>query len=144
LRKADRTKAAEVANAGDDLDRDIRKILGKFDAKTYAVPPVFKERVQFHVDELSHAGNLKFIYRRKQKYWPMILKEFSALGLPEEMAYIAWAETQFDPSAKSKAGAAGMWQMGADTARSYNLGVDQETDEGRDAPEEPRPAARNL
>ncbi|HWE26092.1 MAG TPA: FHA domain-containing protein, partial [Myxococcales bacterium] len=74
LRKADRSKAAEVANAGDDLDRDIRKILTKFDAKTYAVPPVFKERVQFHVDALTHAGNLKFIYKRKQKYWPMILK----------------------------------------------------------------------
>jgi len=59
LGKADKTKAAEVANAGDQLDRDIRKILTKFDAKTYAVPPVFKERLQFHVDELLHAGNLK-------------------------------------------------------------------------------------
>ncbi len=44
LGKADKSKAAEVANAGDQMDRDIRKILAKFDAKTYAVPPVFKER----------------------------------------------------------------------------------------------------
>src|SRR6266851_309441 len=128
LGKADKSKAAEVANAGDPMDRDIRKILGKFDAKTYAVPPVFKERLQYHVDELLHAGNLKFIYKRKQKYWPMILKEFGALGLPEEMAFIAWAETQFDPTARSKAGAAGMWQLGADTARRYNLRVDAQGD----------------
>ena len=33
-------------------------------------------------------------------------REFSALGLPEEMAYVAWAETQFDPKAKSPVGAA--------------------------------------
>ena len=144
LGKADKKKAAEVANAGDDLDRDIRRILQKFDASTYAVPPVFKERLQFHIDELASASNLKFVYRRKQRYWPMILKEFGALGLPEEMAYIAWAETQFDPSAKSKAGAAGMWQMGADTARSYNLRVDQKMDERLDAPKETRAAARYL
>jgi Transglycosylase SLT domain/FHA domain len=144
LGKADKSKAAEMANAGDQMDRDIRKILGKFDAKTYAVPPVFKERLQYHVDELLHAGNLKFIYRRKQKYWPMILKEFGALGLPEEMAFIAWAETQFDPTARSKAGAAGMWQLGADTARSYNLRVDAQVDERFDAAKSTHAASRYL
>ena len=144
LRKADKTKANEVANAGDELDRDIRKILAKFDAKTYAVPPVFKERVQFHVDELLHAGNLKFVYRRKQKYWPMILKEFSALGLPEEMAFIAWAETQFDPNARSRAGAVGMWQLGADTARNYNLRVEGQVDERLEPVKATRAASRYL
>ena len=74
----------------------------------------------------------------------MILKEFGALGLPEEMAYIAWAETQFDPNARSKAGAAGMWQMGADTARNYNLRVDHKIDERFDAAKETRAAARYL
>jgi len=144
LGKADKSKAAEVVNSGDAMDREIRTILGKFDAKTYAVPPVFKERLQFHVDELLHAGNLKFIYRRKQKYWPMILKEFGALALPEEMAYIAWAETQFDPTARSKAGAAGMWQLGADTARAYNLRVDAQVDERFDAAKSTRAASRYL
>jgi membrane-bound lytic murein transglycosylase D len=105
---------------------------------------VFKERLQFHVDELLHAGNLKFIYRRKQKYWPMILKEFGALGLPEEMAFIAWAETQFDPTARSKAGAAGMWQLGPDTARNYNLRVDSQLDERFDPPKATRAASRYL
>jgi pSer/pThr/pTyr-binding forkhead associated (FHA) protein/soluble lytic murein transglycosylase-like protein len=144
LGKADKSKAAEVVNGGDDLDRDIRNILAKFDAKTYAVPPLFKERLRFHVDELLHAGNLKYVYGRKQKYWPMILKEFGALGLPEEMAFIAWAETQFDPAARSKAGAAGMWQLGADTARHYNLRVDDEVDERFDATKSTRAAARYL
>src|SRR5207302_5289610 len=144
LGKADKKKAAEVLNAGDELDRDIRKILQKFDATTYAVPPVFKERLQFHVDELARAGNLKFVYRRKQKYWPMILKEFAALGLPEEMAYIAWAETQFDPKAKSSAGAAGMWQLTPSTAQNFNLTVDKTTDDRFDPARETHAAARYL
>src|SRR5438132_10384873 len=70
LDKSDKRKAAALAESGDALDRQIREILAKFDASTYAVPPIFKERLKFHIDELVKA-------------------------------YVAWAETQFDPKAKS-------------------------------------------
>ena len=139
LGKSDKKKAEALAERGDELDRQIRDILRKFDADTYAVPPIFKERLRFHVDEL-----VKFIYGRKQRYWPMITRQFSALGLPEEMAYVAWAETQFDPKAKSAAGAAGMWQMMASTAQSYGLRVDASVDERYDPEKETRAAARHL
>ena len=144
LRKSDKKKAEALAERGDELDRQIRDILRKFDADTYAVPPIFKERLRFHVDELVKAPNLKFIYGRKQRYWPMITRQFSALGLPEEMAYVAWAETQFDPQAKSAAGAAGMWQMMTSTAQSYGLRVDASVDERYDPDKETRAAARHL
>jgi soluble lytic murein transglycosylase-like protein len=144
LGKSDKSKAAQLENAGDDLDREIREILKKFDAATYAVPPIFKERLKFHVDELVSAPNLKFVYKRKQRYWPMIQKEFNALGLPEEMAYVAWAETQFDPKAKSSAGAAGMWQLTASTAQSFRLRVDRRMDERFDPEKETKAAARYL
>ncbi len=142
LDKADKEKAA--AAEGDQLDRDIRAILVKFDASTYAVPPIFKDALQRHLDELSQSSNLKFIYKRKLKYWPIILKQFQALGLPEEMAYIAWAETQFDPTAKSSAGAAGLWQLTASTARSFDLRVDEKVDERFDPNKETHAAARYL
>jgi membrane-bound lytic murein transglycosylase D len=74
----------------------------------------------------------------------MITRQFSALGLPEELAYVAWAETQFDPKAKSAAGAAGMWQMMASTAQSYGLRVDASVDERYDPDKETRAAARHL
>ncbi len=144
LGKSDQRKAAEIADQGDALDQQIRAILRKFDAATYAVPPVFKERLKFHIDELAHSSNLKFIYHRKQRYWPGILREFSALGLPEEMAYIAWAETQFDPKAKSSAGAAGMWQLTASTARNFNLRVEGDIDERLDPRKETHAAAQYL
>src|SRR5438067_5775470 len=80
LGKTDKAKAQEVANKGDELDQQIREILSHFDAVTYAVPPIFKERLQYQVDVLKASSNLRFIYHRKQKYWPMITREFSALG----------------------------------------------------------------
>ena len=144
LVESDKSAATALAESGDDLDRQIRDILRKFDADTYAVPPIFKERLKFHIDELAKSSNLKFIYQRKQRYWPMITREFSALGLPEEMAYVAWAETQFDPKAKSPAGAAGMWQMTATTAQGYGLRVNGDVDERFDPEKETRAAARHL
>ncbi|OLC78771.1 MAG: hypothetical protein AUG04_02730 [Deltaproteobacteria bacterium 13_1_20CM_2_69_21] len=144
LDKSDKRKAAALAESGDALDRQIREILAKFDASTYAVPLIFKERLKFHIDALVNAPNLKFVYRRKQRYWPMITREFSALGLPEEMAYVAWAETQFDPKAKSPVGAAGMWQMTTTTAQSYGLRVDANMDERYDPERETKAAARHL
>jgi membrane-bound lytic murein transglycosylase D len=144
LGKTDKKKAAEVANKGDELDQEIREILQKFDAATYAVPPIFKEALKYQIEVLEKSSNLKYIYRRRQKYWPTITREFGALGLPEEMAYIAWAETQFDPKAKSPVGAAGMWQMTADKAREFHLRVDGKVDERYDPDKETHAAASLL
>jgi pSer/pThr/pTyr-binding forkhead associated (FHA) protein/soluble lytic murein transglycosylase-like protein len=142
--KTDKATAAQLANTGDELDREIREILGKFDAATYVVPPIFKERLQAQVDELKASSNLKYIYHRKMKYWPMIQREFNALGLPEEMAYIAWAETQFDPKAKNPTGAAGMWQLMPAVAQNFNLRVDKTVDERFDPDKETKAAAHYL
>ena len=144
LEKSDKEKAAEVANKGDELDQQIRDILRKFDAATYAVPPIFKEALKEQIEVLEKSSNLKYIYHRRQKYWPVIAREFGALGLPEEMAYIAWAETQFDPKAKSSAGAAGMWQMTPSTAQNFHLRVDKQVDERFDPDKETHAAAQYL
>ena len=144
VQRKDERAARELTERGDDLDRAIRRILTKFDAETYAVPPVFKAALQKQVDTLARAGNLRFVYGRRNRYWPDISREFAALGLPEEMAYIAWAETQFDPSQVSSAGAKGMWQMTAGTARELGLRVDHEIDERLDVQKQTRAAARKL
>ena len=144
LRLRDEVRAAELASGGDELDREIRKILVKFNASTYAIPPIFRERLQFHINELATAGNLKTIVGRKQRYWPMIMKEFSALGLPEEMAHIAWVESGFDPVAQSPAGALGLWQMTTTTAQSLGLTVGGGVDERLDPDKQTKAAATYL
>ncbi len=145
LARTNKEKAQEAVESGDDLDRDIRRILGQFDAGTYAVPPIFKERVAYHIEQLRKAGpTARVIYRRKVKYWPQITREFQAIELPEVMAYVAWTESQFDPMAKSSAGARGMWQMTRTTAQSLGLRVDGAVDERTDVPLQTRAAAKYL
>jgi len=140
----DQGAARELEEAGDDLDRAIRRILAQFDAQTYAVPPVFREALREQVEILAKASNLPFVYKRRNRYWRAITGEFASLGLPEEMAYIAWAETQFDPDQVSPAGARGMWQMTAGTARALGLRVDDAVDERLDVAKQTRAAARKL
>ena len=78
------------------------------------------------------------------KYWPQITAEFKALELPEAMAYVAWTESQFDPMAKSGAGARGMWQMTRTTAQSMGLRVDGVVDQRTDVPLQTRAATKYL
>lgn len=144
LQRKDEARAAQLAAGGDELDREIRKILVKFNASTYAIPPIFRERLQFHIDELTTAGNRQAMYARKRRYWPAITKEFGALGLPEEMAYIAWVESGFDPAAQSAAGAVGLWQMTTTTAQALGLTVNGSVDERLDPEKQTKAAATYL
>jgi membrane-bound lytic murein transglycosylase D len=125
MEQHDKNKAAEMADAGDELDHEIRRILRKFEADTYAVPPLFKERLKFHIDAITHKGGLRETWARKKQYWPLILKSFTAQQLPEEIAYVAWVESYFNPVAESPVGARGMWQFMPSTARQYGLRVDE-------------------
>ena len=150
LEQKDKSTAEKVVDQGDDLDKAIRRILKKFDADTYAVPPIFKERLQHYIDlKTSHLAITKQVYARKKQYWPIIVKEFSALGLPEEIAYVAWQESNFDPFAQSSVGARGMWQFMDFQARKYGLHVAENwktggKDERTDVAKETHIAAKYL
>jgi len=137
--------AAQAVESGDQLERQLRQLLRDFGAGTYAIPPIFRERVTAHIAELLAARSTTMvIYRRKVRYWPVITEEFKALELPEAMAYVAWTESSFDPMAISKVGAGGMWQMTAETAISLGLRVDDAVDERHDVRKQTRAAARHL
>jgi soluble lytic murein transglycosylase-like protein len=144
MSQADSSRAAQALSPHDTLEGDIRRILAKFGAATYSIPPIFKERLQFHIDELARAGNLGVIYQRRNRYWSVIRQAFGGLGLPEEMAYVAWTESQFNPEAESAAGAKGMWQMTTATAQALGLTVDGAVDERTDVAKQSRAAARHL
>src|SRR5207302_5458381 len=51
LEQKDKTAAEKMAESGDELDRSIRRILRKFDADTYAVPPIFKKRLEHYIEQ---------------------------------------------------------------------------------------------
>jgi membrane-bound lytic murein transglycosylase D len=80
---------------------------------------------------------------RAGRYLPMILDIFKEKGLPEELAFTAFIESGFNPVAVSRAGAKGLWQFMAPTARLYGLRVDRWLDERLD-PEKSTVAAANY
>src|ERR671922_244334 len=80
----DRSRARQWEDEGDELDREIKRILKKFGADTYVIPVLFKERLQHHIDKTMARSNTRQVYRLKQQYWPLIMQEFAALDLPEE------------------------------------------------------------
>ncbi|MCA1826225.1 MAG: transglycosylase SLT domain-containing protein [Myxococcales bacterium] len=150
LEQKDKAAATKAEDSGDDLDRAIRRILRKFEADTYAVPPIFKDRLKYYIEQKTNNKTyLKQVYARKQQYWPIIVKEFSALGLPEEIAFVAWQESNFDPFAQTPVGARGMWQFMDFTARKYGLKVSENWrhggyDERTDVKKETHVAAKYL
>jgi membrane-bound lytic murein transglycosylase D len=80
---------------------------------------------------------------RAGRYLPMILDVFRQKGLPDELVFTAMIESGFNPVAVSHAGAKGLWQFMAPTARLYGLRVDRWLDERLD-PEKSTVAAANY
>jgi len=86
----------------------------------------------FHYYTHAHRGTMEGWLKRAQLYLPHIRKRFIAEGLPEDLIYLPFAESGFNPFAVSRAGACGVWQFMPKTAVNYGLTVDSWVDERRD------------
>ena len=104
------------------------------------------EHVRFFLDRFQTGYRRALVeswLARSGRYLPMILDVFQQKGLPEELVFTAMIESGFNPTAVSSAGAKGLWQFMAPTARLYGLRVDRWLDERLD-PEKSTVAAANY
>jgi len=64
-----------------------------------------------------------------QMYFPLFEEALQKYNIPLEMKYLAVVESALNPTAKSRVGAAGLWQFMYTTGKMYGLEVDSYIDE---------------
>lgn len=77
-------------------------------------------------------------------YEPFVKSVLREHGLPTDLFHLAMIESGFNPTARSRAGAVGMWQFMPTTGRSMGLRVDSVVDERMDPVRATHAAARHL
>ena len=77
-------------------------------------------------------------------YMPMFEEALEKYGLPLELRYLPVIESAMRPSATSRVGAAGLWQLMLATGRQYGLEINTLVDERRDPIKSTDAAARLL
>ncbi len=127
----------EVMAALNNLGRGKRSDLGRVESSVLAAWPedtssrTFAQaagRVRF---QLGQADRFRAGLVRSGQWKPHIRAVLARYDLPRELEVLPHVESSFNPSAYSKAAAAGMWQFMPATARQY-MRVDHVIDERMD------------
>lgn len=113
---------------------------------TWDIPIVENEPVRRFLQLFSERqqDRMALYLKRSGRYEGMIREKLRERGMPEDLVYLSMIESGFNPTARSKAQAVGLWQFIADTGRRYGLRIDSYVDERRDPEKSTDAALRYL
>lgn len=109
------------------IEERLERIQLPFDVK-------YNAKVRYYIKDYVATGyrQTEEILGRSLLYFPIFEHYLTIYGLPKELMYLPIVESALDPTAKSPASAAGLWQLMPATARQYGLKIDHRIDERLD------------
>lgn len=117
-------------------------------ARSYVLPlpqpvppfPILLNRsVQRYVsDFMNSPDHLQDTFDRNHPYFNDMVRVLRSYGLPDDLIYLAFAESEFSKQGK------GPWQFTSDTAKRFGLHIDDWVDERRDPVMSTKAAAEYL
>jgi membrane-bound lytic murein transglycosylase D len=101
---------------------------------SFDLPVVVNAEVASLIEFYSGSYRARFAaaMERAGRYLPYIREELRRARLPLDLAYLPFVESAFNPRARSRARAQGLWQFMAGTARLYGVHCDRLLDERND------------
>ncbi len=146
VRRARQSIRSQLLTVAGKLDRGERKftdgerhLLGLFPGEKAAEVRAAADNIRC---QQGNRDRFAKALQRAGAYHDMIAKALREAGLPEDIVYLPFVESAYNPDAYSRVGAAGLWQIMPRTARTLGLEVSATLDERMDPEAATRAATR--
>lgn len=104
--------------------------------------PVVREHIEKYTKNTQN--QVSNLLGKSKYYFPLFEEILDREGVPLELKYLPVVESALNPTARSHAGASGIWQFMLVTGKSYGLEINSLVDERRDPVKSTTAAAKYL